>query len=602
MFTRDLLSEGLKSVSRQTAYSSVGRQIARKILSIPEASTVRTKIKHLGAEEKIRHIATESLEPGYYYAKLVIKNWRHHLGKDFQLLQDDNVVYGNVIETPPQGKALEYRNIIVTSTSHAAFSLNIDAQFTISIGLGAFFTREQENYDKRYGIRRHGRLHYAIRGNQKNPEKLIFTFPGFSTSTTTIPHVVSYLSGLSATDLQKTMIVCFQDRYGTSGSYMQLDNSGLELNSAVALEIEKIRRRHGVQESQMMFYGASKGASIAIVYSEPYPEAKLVVSTPQLHLGYYLDKPHFRNNLAKTGLAITLPQPHSLLRQYVQEGRAIEYFYSSSDEDSNYSLPEQLFGYKGVSLYRIDGSHGDVAKKCTFTLLNIIRNFLSVGEEKYVKCKQIRKYDRQIGSQYQLRVVSPEEANPGTNWYLVEKKNGVTRNHILTQGSIPFLKYTSTAQMLLNDQGTNGSLTQVVGYQADGTRWVADNLHEHPELDFDNAHQSATIHSVISLALYESMDSQNIRIFGPNNFSDFIVSVPYVVKDPQKILFVVLEEGFNAKVESMYQDYSSSNIGLVYIWSKGENQHLDILIKRIFIDSGAASYTVERRTASSYSE
>ncbi|MGP5599206.1 hypothetical protein ACTXOJ_09395 [Glutamicibacter arilaitensis] len=592
MRTVKTIKQSISSLSRKVGYSPAGREVARQILDMPEKTVLRTKLKDLGVEGKLRHMATEALPEGQFYAKLFIKNWRRYLGKEFQLLENGRIVYGNTIEAPLKGMTLEYRNIVVSSSDLSHFSLDIDAPFTMSIGPGAFYTPQQDHYDKKYSVKRHGRLHYATRGNAVNPEKIIFTFPSFSSSTSTTPYMVSFLSGIKDAELEKTLLVCFQDRFGTSGTYMQMDNSGLDLTAVVSEEIEKIRTRFNVDEKYLMFYGVSKGGSIAIRYSQPYPKSRLVISCPQLHLGYYLKNSSFKDSLGRSALVHQKEQPHRLLSQFIDQNRSIDYLYSTKDETSNYSLAEQLDHSNGLNLLRIDGIPSEVARKSLPTVLNILRSFIGTSTVSNVILEQVRVYPNDSGHRVQVRIGAPEEANTRTNWYLIKRHANSAHAQLLTQGALRFVKYTTDAQQIFSSASSVYDYSEVVGYQVDGTMWVATN---HKDLQDDAPKKEAVgkfSAAEIALALYEKSRSKCVKIIDHDQNNAFKINIPFTVENPSKVIFTLVDPGSQLLEADQSSIQQSSTVALVQIEILESTELLPILINRIMIDSLADSYEI----------
>lgn len=170
-------------------------------------------------------------------------------------------------------------------------------------------------------------------------------------------------------------MVCFQDRYLAAGSYMMVDNAGRPLYGRVWQAIEDLRTRFGIDPAQMLFFGASKGGSIAIHYAKDFPAAQLLLAVPQMNLPYYFNKPFFRDNLFRNRALHDVQQPEDSLREYFAEERRIDYFYTNSDELSNHSLIELVQDVPNLTKYRIDGVHSDVARAALPAMLGIIRGF-----------------------------------------------------------------------------------------------------------------------------------------------------------------------------------------------------------------------------------
>lgn len=480
---RRAVTSGAKSL----VYSPQVRDLARKVITADAAQPLRRLAEDKGLEGHLRRFTSETLPDGKYFAKLTIIDWETFNGQSFRLYQGDLAVYGNEIEPPAKGHPLEYRNIIVTSARLSDFRLDIDSSYTLTIGRGAFTTPQQVDYDKKYDVEQHEDVFYSLRGNTTAPKKLLLTFPGFGPSTSRISYAVSYLKALTDADLSETLVVCFQDRYLAAGSYMLVDNAGRPLLDRVNAAIDRLIDQYGIAAEQIMLFGASKGGSIAIQYAEKHPDAHLVVAVPQTNIRYYLDKPFFRDNLFQETQMHALVQPEQLIRGYFREGRRIDYFYTNSDEQSNHSLIEMIGDVPGLTKYRIDGRHGDVARASLPTALGIIRQFLGQGADHGTQVEEINAYPAGNTLGVQIRIDDSHAPTEPANWYL-EGTIGRTRfRQILTDHELPFVKYTAEAQRLQPALDDIAGLTGVIACDAAGDRWIAPlpqgtDLHlDHPE-------------------------------------------------------------------------------------------------------------------------
>lgn len=423
-------------------------------------------------EGSIRRLASESLPPGTYFARLTLPQWQEHQGKAFRLLQDREVVYGNLIEPPARGFPLEYRNIIVTSKDPARFSLDIDTPYHLAIGRGAFTTPQQLKYDQQYGVEQHGDIYYSLRGNKVNPKKILITFPGFGPSTSRISYAVSYLKDLTAHDLKDTLMVCFQDRYLPAGSYMMTDNAGRPLFDRINRAIEEMRTRFDIDPAEMLFFGASKGGSIAIQYAQHFPAARLLIAVPQMNLPYYFNKPFFRNNLFLSDPLRRMVQPEDNLRQYFREGRTIDYFYTNSDELSNHSLIELVKDVPHLTKYRIDGGHSEVARAALPAMLGLIREFLHGPQHRSFSCENVRVLPQEHGVQLQARLDQTGSTIGTANWF-IEGWLGKTRfRQLMTDHSYNFVKYTNHNQRLFPAYDPLDALSAVVAIEPTRTTWT----------------------------------------------------------------------------------------------------------------------------------
>lgn len=177
-------------------------------------------------------------------------------------------------------------------------------------------------------------------------------------------------------DLANALMVVFQDRYLVPGSYMLLDSLGQSIHADISDVIRGFMDLYGIAQRDLFFFGASKGASTAIYYALDFPEAELLVSTPQLHLPSYFVKPALRDNLFIQRGFHTITSAGELLRQYIREGRRVHVFYTNNDELSNQSYIEFEEGGERLSKYRIPGVHTAVARDALGSIVGIMKRFL----------------------------------------------------------------------------------------------------------------------------------------------------------------------------------------------------------------------------------
>ncbi|MFW0185434.1 hypothetical protein ACN083_08025 [Rothia sp. CCM 9418] len=473
-----------RNAIKKIAFSPKSRDVARIVNKYARRNQkIADLLLEKGAHDRLERLGSERLEPGKYFAKLTIKNWEEYRDQKFRLYQNGKVVYGNQIEPPARGFPLEYRNIIVTSRDITNFSLSIDAPFTLAISEGAFTTEQQVKYDIQYGVEQHDNVFYSLRGNTTNPSKILITFPGFGPSTTRVSYAVSYLKALTDQDLSDTLMICFQDRYMVSGTYMMCDSSRKALYPKVKKVLDNFKEKYNIEEDKMLFFGASKGGSIAIHYAQEFSQATLLLAVPQMNLPYYMNKPFFRYNLYGTFREnldqapdiSNLQQPEELLRSYLEEKRTIHYFYTTSDELSNHSLIELVRGVPNLTKYRINGKHGEVARIALPAILNIIRDFLGTGTERSIACEDVRTFHDEQFLYSQLRIESglPESASSDTetNWFIEADDEGTKLRVLLTSHSYDFVKYTKPAQRLYAAYDPIEKFDKVVGLNAEGTRY-----------------------------------------------------------------------------------------------------------------------------------
>lgn len=574
----------LIGTAKQLAYSPTLRNTARKAITSQAATPVRKVLEDKGFEGHLRRFTSESLPEGQYFAKLTIDDWQAFNGQSFRLYQESRVIYGNEIEPPAKGFPLEYRNIVVTSPEATDFTLDIDSPYTLQIGKGAFTTPQQVSYDKQYGVEQHGDVFYSVRGNTAAPKRLFITFPGFGPSTSRISYAVSYLKGITELDLSDSLMICFQDRYLTAGSYMLIDNAGRPLVDRVNEVIRGFVDKYAIAESQMLFFGASKGGSIAVQYAEPYPEARLLIAVPQMHLKYYLDKPFFKDNIYNETGMHSVPQPESLLRRYFDQGRNIDYFYTNSDEQSNFSLIEAVADVPGLTKYRVDGKHGEVAKKALPTMLGMMRQFLTgAATEQELTVEDVRAFDYPDSTGVQVRIDDESSPSSASNWYLQSTLGRTKFLQLISDHELPFVKYTNLNQHIISALDFVTSEWMLVAREDNGTTWegqlpekslIQTNLSPHQPRSVDKLRLDNTTpmeHFIVSDAHVTNFVYSSRR--GPGNTDTIDI---HVVDDIRAIDLAEISMGTDSKFVAAVE-------------TDAIEEHLNLMINRLSVISGCAA-------------
>lgn len=583
--------------AKRIAYSPLVRNAARTVLRSDAAKPVRNVLADKGLEGHLQRFTSESLPLDKYFAKLTIENWEQFNGQSFRLYQESTVAYGNEIEPPAKGFPLEYRNLIVTSTDLADFTLDIDSPYTLQIGKGAFTTPQQVSYDKQYGVEQHGDVFYSMRGNTTSPKKLFITFPGFGPSTSRISYAVSYLKGITEAELSDTLMICFQDRYLAAGSYMLVDNAGRSLVDRVNEVLQSFIDKHNIPQDQILFFGASKGGSIAVQYADRYPEAQLLLAVPQMHLKYYLDKPFFKDNIYTESGMHSVPQPESLIRRYFDEGRRIDYFYTNSDEQSNFSLIEAVSGVPGLTKYRIDGNHGDVAKKALPTMLGIIRRFVSDSSLKNdLVAEDIRVFDDGDTLGVQIRIDDAWSPSGTANWYLQNTLGHTQFLQMLTEHDLPFVKYTNPDQRLIPDLDRADSEWALVAVDESGNHWEG-RLPEQPRMPVGGTEKWPL--STGKLRLDANTPLEHFIVSG-SDISTFVYKSRRGIGQVSAIDMYVVDDINEIDLNEYSMNSESRYVAAIETEALGP--HLALMIDRLSVISACEARNVSDLRSASHSE
>lgn len=385
--------------------------------------------KNSAEEEKI----IDKKQKRILYLKLTILNHEKYIGKRIKLLEKGKLVWGIELERPQIGFPLEYRNIIVNSNDPKDFVLDINIPYEIEISESRFTTKEQILYDRRFNVSKDNEFFYSIRGNNINPKKIIFTFPGFGPSTTRISYSLSVFQNIDNAVTENALIIAFQDMYNVAGTYMIEDDFGNELYPKFVEFVNRIKTKYNLENKDLLFFGASKGGSIALMYMKDFKESTLLISAPQVELLYYWQsKAFFRNNLFHYFKNKIDGNLINLLNQYLNEDRIIHYFYTHNDELSNYNYIETINGFSNLHKYQIDGKHGEITKKAQTTIENIIINFVLDNKKNDIKKGFISKYieeNKKLYLQIVMNKNSNEFNNIENNKYILLDENG-TRHYI----------------------------------------------------------------------------------------------------------------------------------------------------------------------------
>ena len=581
------IRKSLSSSVKHLIYSPSLRNAARKVLTSERAEPIRIALENRGLAGHISRYTSESLPAGQYFAKLTINDWKRFNAQSFKLYQGEHVVYGNEIEPPAKGHPLEYRNFVVSSSNPLDFRLDIDSGYTLQIGHGTFSTPQQRDYDKKYGVRQHGNVFYSLRGNATSPTKVIVTFPGFGPSTSRISYAVSFLKDLTDSELADTLMICFQDRYLAAGSYMLVDSAGRSIVDDVNSVINSFLEKHGVEDSNMLIFGASKGGSIAIHYADRFPKAHLLLAVPQMHLRYYLNKPFFKDNLFKQNGLHNVPQPETLLRRYFSEGRTIHYFYTHEDEQSNFSLIETIADVKNLTKYRFDGKHGDVARKSLPTMMGIIRRFITGKENDHtvpVLSDRVFEQERTVG--FQARIDDEQATQQPANWYLQGRLGQTYFMQSLSDHKYPFVKYTNDKQRLSPEIDDLTEVDRIVALDRNGAKWEGD-VESFSELSPDAPKHVA---NAVAPLRVETSEPHEHTVVSHDRFARFRYISRRGFGDDDSIEVHIIEELDNFDIAEACRE---SNARFVAAVESAESDELtDILVSRLHIISACETVNV----------
>lgn len=218
---------------------------------------------------------------------------------------------------------------------------------------------DQHTFDKRYNIQTHifndTTLYYSLSGNTECPKKILVTFPGVSN----FDNVNYRLSALTSLQdrLKDTLILALQDKEGVYGNYLYKDVNGSLFKPVVVSLISGLKSSFGLLDHDIIFYGNSKGGTIAIDYIEAYPESFFFIDIPQLDLYNYLSQ----NALMRYSLGEDARKKYNFIKYLPSvSNKRVTYSFAEEDIDASRNLPMSMFSKINVVMLK-DMPHSGAA-------------------------------------------------------------------------------------------------------------------------------------------------------------------------------------------------------------------------------------------------
>lgn len=167
---------------------------------------------------------------------------------------------------------------------------------TVYLTKNKVYTLEQQEHDKRWNVQSDNGLYFSEVHNNKS-NKLIITFSGFINLNSKIKYPLTYLQ-----DFRDVNKLIFQDRYLINGTYFKYDDTGASLKMKIINKIKLFIVEHHILESNILFFGSSKGGSAAVEYGSYFPQAKIISVVPQLNIDYTFNDSYIFGNFHKNSL------------------------------------------------------------------------------------------------------------------------------------------------------------------------------------------------------------------------------------------------------------------------------------------------------------
>ena len=236
------------------------------------------------------------------------------------------------------------------------------------------FHPDQIAFDQKHSIISHSlekeSVYYSVYGNIHSPNKILITFPGVS-NLDNVHHRLSALTSLHS-KLKNVLVIAFQDKEGVYGNYMFKTLTNYRIRPIVVSLIYGLKTKFSLKNEDIIFYGNSKGATIAIDYISLFPDSYFFIDIPQLDLYNYKSQNHiFRYTLGEEARKYYVYK-ESLTKL---ENNRVFYSFGENDHDSSCSIPIKNFSGINVSMLKDmkhSGSAMELVKKNFVKILQLI--------------------------------------------------------------------------------------------------------------------------------------------------------------------------------------------------------------------------------------
>lgn len=269
-----------------------------------------------------------------------------------------------------------FTNIPILSGNDISILGNEDNCCELVLSDEKIFHVDQLNFDARYEIKQHHLcdvgVSYALSGEVVTPKKILVTFPGVS-NFDNVNYRLSALTSLQK-KLKDTLILAFQDKEGVYGNYLFENGSGERLKPTIISLIEGLRAKFNLNEHDIIFYGNSKGATIAIDYLEMYPNSHFFIDIPQLDLCNY----DAQNDLMRYSIGSKARKYYNFVEHLPKiKNKLVTYSFAENDFDNSRRLPMREFKEINVSMLKDmehSGSAMELVKRQFTKIIQIISN------------------------------------------------------------------------------------------------------------------------------------------------------------------------------------------------------------------------------------
>lgn len=243
-----------------------------------------------------------------------------------------------------------FTNIPVQDATHITLEKE-NNNCELSLSDEKLFHPDQLAFNEKYDIKNHSlenvSLYYSLSGDTISPQKILVTFPGVS-NFDNVNYRLSALTSLQAR-LKHTLIIALQDKEGVYGNYLYKDSSGNLFKPVVNSLISGLQSKFGLNDKDLIFYGNSKGGSIAIDYIDSFPNSYFFIDIPQLDLYNYLSQ----NELMRFSLGTDARMKYNFIKYLPSvSNKNVTYSFAENDHDASRNLPMRLFSKIKVAMLK----------------------------------------------------------------------------------------------------------------------------------------------------------------------------------------------------------------------------------------------------------
>lgn len=254
-------------------------------------------------------------------------------------------------------------------------------------------TEEQREYELSHGIEKElvDDLPLYFSESFNGSSKLLVMFPSFVNLASNLQYPITQMKDIQCSKLS------FYDRYLVNGTYMLADDCGRSLTEAVVKKIKQYCDDKGILEKNLVFFGTSKGGTIALNIGSYFSKATIVSVVPQMDLTVFYRDTYIFGNFHKNTLGRFLKYYNHKLEvpkilDRINKNRQNCYIFNG--ENDYFSNSISLNEYQNIHEITGNGlSHNQVIKDMNAKYSNLLKDLLAntskdsyslTGEQKYV--------------------------------------------------------------------------------------------------------------------------------------------------------------------------------------------------------------------------